>query len=176
MITRNKYRILVWIVVILVVTNLSVGISYLYHNQQDKMPDEQVEQAAIEIPTQQRARFFREQLNLSREQVDSFRVLNRDFNRTAWNITHELQTLRFKMVQELGVHNPNREKLDSISSEIGMLHKELKNETINYYLALRKVCDENQQQKLNDIFMAMLQKNEDIKLPRGGRMRNRIQQ
>ncbi|MFW5755829.1 MAG: hypothetical protein ACOCWK_04445 [Tangfeifania sp.] len=43
MITRNKYRILVWIVVILVVTNLSVGISYLYHNQQDKMPDGQFE-------------------------------------------------------------------------------------------------------------------------------------
>ncbi|MFW6246101.1 MAG: periplasmic heavy metal sensor, partial [Tangfeifania sp.] len=155
---------------------LSVGISYLYHNQQDKMPDGQFEQAAIEVPTQQRVRFFRDQLNLSREQVDSFRVLNRDFNRTAWDITHELQTLRFKMVQELGALNPNREELDSISSEIGLLHKELKNETIDYYLAMREMCDENQQQELNEIFMAMLQENEDIKLPRGGRMRNRIQQ
>lgn len=176
MITQNKYRILVWIVVILVATNLSVGISYLYHKQQDKMPDEQVEKPAIEIPAQQRARFFREQLNLSREQVNSFRDLNRDFNRTAWNITHELQSLRFEMVQELGSLNPNQEKLDSISSEIGWLHEELKNETIDYYLAMREVCDENQQQKLNEIFMAMLQKNEDIKLPRGGRMRNRVQQ
>ena len=165
-----------WIIVILVATNLAMGISYIYYNQQDRMPDEQAEEAAIEIPAQQRARFFREQLNLSREQMNSFRELNRDFNQTAWSITHELQTLRLEMVRELGAENPNLEKLDSISSEIGLLHEDLKNETIDYYLAMREVCDENQQQKLNEIFLAMLQKNEDIKLPRNGRMRNRIQQ
>lgn len=176
MITRNKYRILLWIVVILAATNLSVGISYFYHKQQDKIPDEQVDEAAIEIPAQQRTRFFREQLNLSREQVNSFRELNRDFNQTAWSITHELQSLRFEMVQELGAEKPNREELDSISLEIGLLHEDLKNETIDYYLAMREVCDEEQQQKLNEIFMAMLQQNEDIKLPRSGRMRNRVQQ
>lgn len=175
MISKNKYRILVWIVVILAATNLSVGISYFYHKQQDKKLNEQVEDAAIEVPAQQRARFFREQLNLSREQVNSFRDLNRDFNRTAWNINHELQALRLEMVQELGAENPNREKLDSISSEIGLLHEELKNETITYYLAMREVCDEEQQQKLNEIFLSMLQQNEDIELPRRGRMRNRIQ-
>lgn len=175
MISKNKYRILVWIVVILAATNLSVGISYFYHKQQDKKLIEQVEDAAIEVPAQQRARFFREQLNLSREQVNSFRDLNRDFNRTAWSITHNLQALRLQMVQELGAENPNREKLDSISSEIGLLHEELKNETITYYLAMREVCDEEQQQKLNEIFLSMLQQNEDIELPRRGRMRNRIQ-
>lgn len=173
MITRNKYRILVWIVVILLATNLSIGISYFYHKQQDKKLNEQVENAAIEVPAQRRARFFREQLNLNREQVNSFRDFNRDFNRTAWSITHELQALRLEMIRELGAENPNLEKLDSISTKIGLLHEDLKNETIDYYLAMRDVCDENQQQKLNEIFLSMLQQDEDIKLPRRGRMRNR---
>jgi len=175
MISKNKYRILMWIVVILAATNLSVGISYFYHKQQDKKLNEQVEDAAIEVPAQQRARFFREQLNLSREQMNFFRELNRDFNQTAWSITHELQTLRLEMVRELGAENPNLEKLDSISSKIGLLHEDLKNKTIDYYLAMREVCDEEQQQKLNEIFLSMLQQNEDIELPRRGRMRNRIQ-
>lgn len=175
MISKNKYRILIWIVVILVAVNLSMGISYLYHKKQDKKLTEQVEEAAIEMPAQRRARFFREQLNLNREQLEKFRELNRSFNRTAWTITHELQTLRIEMVQELGSKNPDAEKLDSISANIGLLHKQLKNETISYYLGMREVCDEEQKQKLNEIFMSMLQNNEDIKLPRRGRMRNRIQ-
>lgn len=175
MISRNKYRVLVWIVVILLATNLSIGISYFYHKQQDSKLAEQVEEAAIEVPAQRRARFFREQLNLNRRQVEEFRELNRSFNRMAWTITHELQTLRVKMVQELGNENPDAEKLDSISTNIGFLHTQLKNETISYYLQMREVCNEDQKQKLNEIFMSMLQNNEDIKLPRRGRMRNSIQ-
>jgi len=175
MILKNKYRILVWIVVILLATNLSIGISYFYHKQQDRELTEQVEESAIEVPAQQRTRFFREQLDLSRGQMNSFRELNRDFNRTAWNITHELQSLRLEMVQELGAEIPNLDSLDSISSEIGLLHESLKNETIKYYLAMREVCDADQRRKLNEIFLSMLRKNEDIQLPRRGRMRNRIQ-
>jgi len=175
MISKNKYRILIWIVVILVAINLSMGISYFYHKKQDKKLTEHVEEAAIEMPAQQRARFFREHLNLNRGQLEKFRELNRSFNRTAWTITHQLQTLRLEMVQELGNENPDAEKLDSISANIGLLHKQLKNETISYYLGMREVCDEEQKQKLNEIFMSMLQNNEDIKLPRRGRMRNRIQ-
>ncbi len=175
MISKNKYRILVWVVVILLATNLSMGISYFYHKQQDKKLTEQVEETAIEVPAQRRTRFFREQLNLRPEQMDAFRELNRSFNRSAWSITHDLQSLRFEMVEELGSDSPDHEKLDSVSSQIGSLHQQLKNETIDYYLGMRAVCDEEQQQKLNEIFMSMLQKNEDVKLPRQGRMRNRIQ-
>lgn len=175
MISKNKYRILIWIVVILVAINLSMGISYFYHKQQDKKLTEQVEDAAIEMPAQRRTRFFREQLNLNRDQLDKFRELNRSFNRTAWTITHELQALRIEMIEELGNEKPDAEKLDSISANIGLLHKQLKNETISYYLGMRDVCNEEQKQKLNEIFMSMLQNNEDIKLPRRGRMRNRIQ-
>ena len=176
MISKNKYRILVWIVVILLATNLSMGISYFYHKQQDKKLTQQIEEAAVEMPAQQRTRFFREQLILNREQLNKFRELNRSFNQTAWGITRKLQSLRIEMVEELGYENPNDERLEFISSEIGSLHKQLKKETINYYLSMREVCDVEQRQKLNEIFMSMLQQNEDINLPRrGGRMRNRIQ-
>jgi Tfp pilus assembly protein PilO len=99
---RNKYRILIWVIVILVATNLSMGFSFLYHKQQDKKMLEQTEQEAIELPAQQRTRFFREQLNLQPQQMEIFRELNRDFNRTAWQINHQLESLRVDMVREMG--------------------------------------------------------------------------
>lgn len=170
---KNKYRILVWVIVILVATNLSMGFSFLYHKQQDKKIAEQTEQEAIELPAQQRTRFFREQLNLQPQQMESFRELNRDFNRTAWQINHQLESLRIEMVTEMGSKNPDREKLGRIAREIGNLHAQIKNETITYYLGMKDICNEEQQEKLNEIFISVLQRSEDVRLPqRGRRFRN----
>ena len=173
MTTRNKYRILIWVIVILVATNLSMGLSFLYHKQQDKKLAQQTEREAIELPAQQRVRFFREQLKLQPDQVNVFRELTRDFNRSAWQINHQLERLRIEMVTELGRQNPNQKKLEKIAQEIGDLHTIIKNETSSYYLEMKEVCNEEQQKKLNEIFLSVLQRNEDVRLPqRGGRFKN----
>lgn len=173
MTTRNKYRILIWVIVILVATNLSMGFSFLYHKQQDKKLLEQTEQETIELPAQQRTRFFREQLNLEPGQVEVFRELNRDFNRTAWQINHQLERLRVDMVREMGRENPDKQKLGNISNEIGVMHSRLKNETIDYYLSMKEVCNQDQQTRLNEIFLSVLEGSEDVRLPqRGRRFRN----
>ncbi len=173
MTVRNKYRVLVWIIVILVATNLSMGISFLYHKQQDKNRMEAMKEEAIEVPAQRRTRFFKQQLNLRPEQMDRFRELNREFNRNAWEITHKLEILRIEMVKELGKSNPDSEKLDQVAKEIGDFHQVLKKETVDYYLKMRTECDEEQQIKLNQIFMSVLSNNQDIELPQRGR-RNRF--
>ncbi len=174
MMKKPAYRSLVWIIAILTATNLSMGISFLYHKQQDKKFMNQIEEAAIKVPSERRTRFFREQLNLDADQLIRFRELNRNFNKTAWQISHQLEVLRREMVQELGRKNSNKKVLKSISSEIGELHSELKDKTIDYYLGMKSVCNEEQRNKLNEIFISMLKKNEDVSLPKyGGRHRNR---
>ena len=169
MANRNTYRILMWIIVVLLATNLSMGISFLYHKQQDQKFMAQLEEAAIKVPSERRTRFFKEQLNLQFEQVDTFRELNRNYNKTAWRITHQLEALRADMVRELGKENSRGKTLESISKHIGELHTKLKKETIDYYLKMKEVCNEEQQIKLNEIFISMLKKNEDVSLPEYGR-------
>lgn len=166
---RNKYSILIWVIVILIATNFSMGFSFLYHKQQDKKLLEQTEQEAIELPAQQRTRFFREQLNLEPQQMETFRELNRNFNRTAWQINHQLESLRMEMVREMGTENPDKQRLENISEEIGAFHTQIKNETIDYYLAMKEVCSAEQQDKLNEIFVSVLKGNEDVRLPQRGR-------
>lgn len=111
----TSYRTLIWIIVILLATNLSMGITFLYHKQQDKKAAKKTEETAIEVPTEQRTRFFREQLNLTPEQVDQFRELNRDYNRTAWEITRQIESLRAEMVEEMGKPEPIQQRLDEIT-------------------------------------------------------------
>ncbi len=169
MATNNRYRTLTWIIVVLLATNLSMGISFLYHKQQDKKFMEQLEEAAIEVPSERRTRFFREQLNLGQDQMDTFRELNRNYNKTAWRVTHQLEALRAEMVRELGKENPKEKTLESISEQIGKLHTNLKKETSDYYMQMKEVCNDEQQIKLNEIFMSMLKKKEDVSLPEYGR-------
>lgn len=171
MVKSNTYRILIWIIVILLATNISMGVSFLYHKNQDKKMMEQTKEAALEVPAERRTRFFREQLNLRRDQMDTFRQLNRNFNQNAWQINNDLEALRIEMVEEMGKENVNKSKLDSISTKIGEFHTKLKKETIAYYLAMKNECNEQQREKLNEIFMSVLKQNEDVKLPQHGRNR-----
>ncbi|MEN8116621.1 MAG: periplasmic heavy metal sensor [Bacteroidota bacterium] len=169
MATKNTYRILIWVIVILVATNLSMGLSFWYHKQQDKKVAEQGEETAVEMPSQQRTRFFREQLNLNQEQLDIFRELNRDYNRAAWQITNDLEALRIEMIKEMGGENPDQKKLDSITKHIGEHHTNLKQLTIGYYMDMKEACDEDQQEKLNEIFISMSKTKEEVALPQQGR-------
>lgn len=49
------------------------------------------------------------------EQVNQFRELNRDYNRTAVEITHQLESLRAEMVEEMGKPEPIQQRLDEIT-------------------------------------------------------------
>lgn len=168
MATKNTYRILVWVIVILVATNLSMGLSFWYHKQQDKKAATE-NTGKVELPSEQRTRFFRDQLNLNIDQISQFRDLNRDFNRNARLITDRLEELRVQMVDEMGKEDPSQEVLESISKEIGEKHAELKEQTIKYYLGMKAVCDSTQQKKLKEIFLEASKAKEDVELPQRGR-------
>ena len=171
--SKNTYRILIWVIVILAATSLSMGTSFWFHKQQDKKAAGQ-QNTQIEMPSEQRTRFFREQLELRQEQMDIFRDLNRDYNRSARRISMQLEELRIKMVEEMGTKNPSQDELNSISENIGNLHSDLKKVTIQYYLDMKEVCDEDQQEKLNEIFLSMSKSKDDVSLPqRGGKGRGR---
>ena len=159
---------MVWLIVILVATNLSMGLSFWYHKLQDKKADADNTES-IELPSEQRTRFFRDQLDLSVEQVNQFRNLNREFNRGARLITDRLEELRVQMVEEMGKDEPSQAVLDSISNEIGEKHAALKEQTISYYLGMKAICNSQQQVKLKEIFLEASRAKEDVELPQRGR-------
>jgi hypothetical protein len=162
------HRILVWAVIILITTNLSMAFSFLYFKRIPKTNNHSSEKTKVEMPAEKRTRFFREQLGLDINQLDSFRTFNRNFNFVSRGITFQLESLRTEMVTEMGKEKPDEIKLDSIANSIGMLHTKLKRLTIDYYLDMKRMCSKDQQEKLNAIFMSALKSEEDVKLPERG--------
>ena len=168
---------MVWIIVILIATNLSTIGSFYYHRVTEIKAIESNQEVQTTIPGEQRTRFFRDELNLDDDQIDQFRTINRTFNRTARGIEMNLAQLREDLINELGTQNPDSARLNQLADEIGDNHKELKKVTTTFYLDMKTICTTEQQAKLNQIFQSMLNKDSHVNLPRpgnqGGRWRNK---
>ena len=173
---RTNHKTLIWIIVILAVTNLSTIGSFYYHKISEGKETEVKATEQTVVPGEQRTRFFRDQLDLNDEQLVLFREINRTFNRTARGIEMNLARLREDLINELGTQNPDTTRLNLMAVEVGNNHRELKQVTTTFYLNMKKICTAEQQAKLHQIFQSMLNKDNQINLPQpgnmGGRWRN----
>ncbi len=171
--TDNKYRILLWIIVILIATNLSTVGSFYYHRMTEEHTTTITEADQTSIPGEQRTRYFRDELNLDDNQIDQFREINRSFNHSAKTIEEELTQLRQDFIHELGAPNTDSLKLNNLATEVGAKHRKLKLETSEFYLNMKHICTLEQKEKLNQIFQSMLNSENQINLPQQGNGRGR---
>ena len=161
---NSKKKTWMWLALILLATNISTIGSFWYHTYQEK------ELASkVELPTEYRTRFLKEQLDLNDEQKNRFRTLNRSYNRNANGIMIQLNELRSEMVQYLGEEQFDTIALKSVAEQIGKKHEVLKLETVQFYQDMKAELNENQQAKLYDLFSSLLQKSDEVKIPRGNR-------
>ncbi len=165
---NSKNRINIWIIVILIFTNLSTIGSFYYHRMMEAKTSEVKQVNENTIPGEQRTLFFRDQLILSDEQLEKFRGINRNFNQTARGIEMNLAQLREDLINELNTQNPDSIRLKQIAIEVGNNHRELKQVTITFYLDMKNICTAEQQTKLHNIFQSMLNKDNQINLPQPG--------
>lgn len=173
--TDNKYRILVWVIVILIATNLSTIGSFFYHREHEMKGSEIEKEDQTSIPGDQRTRFFRDELNLNEDQIDQFREINRAFNHSARIIETNLSQLRQELIQELGSQQSDTTKLNALALQVGEDHRKLKLVTIDFYRDMKNLCNSDQQEKLNHIFQDMLNSNNQVNLPQQGKGRGRWQ-
>lgn len=163
----NKTRILIWIIVVLVAINVAALISGLVYSKSAKTEPS----VQTNVPFNQRADFFYEQLGLTTDQRELFYVFNQEFNQDARLITEEMSSLRHMMIKEMSRSNPDTSKLNRICTDIGILHSQLKVATVDYYLKMKGSCDKNQQKALSELFSRMLSSDGSLEQtrPRYGR-------
>jgi Spy/CpxP family protein refolding chaperone len=162
--TRN--RLLIWAVIILLAVNIATIVSALSYSGRIKA----YERAETEAITDERVMLFRDNLQLTDEQMNEFAGVNRSFNQNAMDISNRLERLRRDMVDELAGNEPDMKRIEGITSQVGMLHQELKMSTANYYLRLKAICNPEQQEGLKEMFVIMSDPESDINDLRRGPM------
>jgi len=156
--TENKYSWMVWVIVILAVLNIATIITVIYNRNQARKENAIVEnnQSQSEINSiRYSGRWFRDQLNFNSEQMSRFVAFNPAFRGNVRNINMDLNLLRQKMLSEMAVENCDTIRLNTLSDSIGILHANLKKVTYKYYLDIKNICDQQQQEKLEQLFGGM---------------------
>jgi lysyl-tRNA synthetase class I len=98
--TENKRSWMIWAIVVLAVMNLSTLATIFYHQHQSNTSIANTKQ--LEVDTEKfSGRYFRDQLNLSSNQMDKFREFNMIFRPQARAITIELAQKRKQMLTEM---------------------------------------------------------------------------
>ncbi len=167
----SQNRLLIWLVIFLLVLNVSAISSIIFQRVREPesvslpfrppVPDETM------MPGE--GRFLRDFLELDREQFEHCRIDRHAFQVKAWSITEELREKKIEFLKELDKKNPDTARIEQIAEEIGQLHKTLRLETGEYYLKLRRLCNDQQQQKLHHFFMQSLGRHDTAKRPARGR-------
>ncbi len=158
----SQNKILIWLVVFLLLLNISAITSMIYHRVREAKDPSLLVQPPIlrqrRMPAE--GRFLRDFLELDAEQFEQFRSSRHAFQMKAWDITEELREKKVEFLEELNRKNPDTGKIQQISEDIGKLHQALRLETGKYYLELRDICDKEQQQKLYHFFMQTFERPE----------------
>jgi Spy/CpxP family protein refolding chaperone len=156
--TENNKGWMVWAIVILAVMNISTFLTIVFQRNKALQPESvlvpdmvQSESASLKYS----GRYFRDQLNLSRIQMDRFTDFNPEFRQQAREINLELTRKRNRMLSEMAAQNSDNIKLDMLSDSIGYLHANLKKLTYRYYLDIKNICNKQQQQQLEQLFEEM---------------------
>jgi hypothetical protein len=157
--TRN--RILIWVILILLATNIATVVSVIRNS---------AGRTGGDVMADARVMFFRDHLQLTDEQMGEFMQLNRTFTQNARRMTGRLDMLRRNMIEELAVPEPDMKRVSQITAEIGSLHNDLKQATASYYLGLKETCNSEQQERLKEMFMIMSDPQVDLDALRRGPM------
>lgn len=155
---ENKNRWMVWAIVVLAIMNITTLLTILYHKNQSVEAEfvtapKQVQSESSSI--QYSGRYFRDKLNLNREQMNRFVEINPEFRQQARSININLNRIRHQMLTEMAAKNSDNNKLNMLSDSMGYLHSDLKKLTYRYYLDIKNICNQEQQKTLEQMFGEM---------------------
>lgn len=166
-----KNKIMAWVIVILVVLNVSTLATILYHGHQQRASNiigQASNAPTLETDTEKYTGwYFKNELGFDSNQMAEFRSFNQAFRMQARELTIGLAQKRSEMLEIMNMTNADTIQLNSLSLEIGQMHSTLKVLTYKYYLNLKRTCKPEQQQKLYTIFKTMFQTDARMSFPGG---------
>ncbi len=156
---KQKFNILVWAFVVLLVFNISLlATIFLHqikeHNAQNQNDTTMYQNLPPQMPPQRG--FFKQliinDLQLSDEQIAEFEVYKHDFIVQSHIYFDSIQIYNQTINTELNKQNPDMQLINMYATKIGNIHKTLKMNFVNYYLNIKSILTPEQQAKLPEVF------------------------
>jgi hypothetical protein len=166
----NRNNWMAWAIAVLAVMNLATLLTLVYHRNKFVKKEEVAipyQPKSVNASVKYSGRYFRDELNLSYDQMKSFSEFNPEFRQAAMAINRDMAEKRHGMLIEMAKNNCDTNRLNVLSDSIGYLHAALKKSTYKYYINIKNICNRQQQIKLEHLFGEMF--NNDIQMGQNGR-------
>ena len=155
--TRNK--ILAWLVIFLLILNLSVIATVLITN------NKQAKSMSLPAVTKRHpgpgaGMFLRTELDMSDQQFLQFNQARIKYQARARELNRQLSVFKKNYYDELMKGNPDPDIIRITCDSIGARHVQLMQETGSYYLEIRKLCNNDQITRLNKFFSGVIQSDD----------------
>lgn len=157
MIPEKTNRILLWLnlVLLLVITSAAVTFFVMKSTNEKSRADTGVINSMD---------LLREELGLTDAQYKKVLVENDRTTRT-YNIVFDMMCeANVAMIEELAKENSDPAVLDSLARKVGNLSTSLRRHTTDYFMNLKGICNEEQQQRLTVIFKRMMQLEDQCRI------------
>ncbi len=138
-------RLMFWVLLFLVVINISALVSKFFFSAP-------LETADCCPPEKQQCSAFREELNLSAEQAVLVTGINKKYTDSAAPVATAIREARVSILNELDSEKPDTMLLNNLAGKVASLQLRIQKENIAQYTALKRVCTPQQAQKLSALY------------------------
>jgi Spy/CpxP family protein refolding chaperone len=138
----QQKRVLLWIIAVLLVFNISTGITILYHVIGGKST--QADNTQID--------FLQKELNLNPDQTSGLGRIRSQFSRLSQPVTDKIIGLRSELVDEMGKSHPDTIRISELADKLGELQGNLTYQIATRYIGIREICTPEQALKLNSSY------------------------
>lgn len=141
----GKNRILFWVLIFLVVVNISVLVTLFYLPSRPANIDCE--------PLRPRAGYaLKSELGLSRDQLTHIDLINDEYFNKSEPLVNSIRDLRSEILDELAMEGPDMILIDQKSAEISILQQQVQRANFDQYLALKQICTVEQAQRLSALY------------------------
>jgi Spy/CpxP family protein refolding chaperone len=141
-----KKNLVILFIVLLTIINIAALATIAYHRFHPKRPFRPMDRP--DTP----ASFIKRELDLNEEQAKEFESQDKRFREATKPILDSLEAKRRDLMDEIAAKEPNRDRLDRLTEEIGALQIALQKKTIMHLLKEKSFLTPEQQKKFFSFF------------------------
>jgi Spy/CpxP family protein refolding chaperone len=143
----HKNRLIFWVLIFLVVINISALISFFFFSK-----TQETVAAPCCSAEEQQCMAFRDELNLTAEQTLKVNAINKNYMETASPLATDIKNTRAVILTELEKVEPDTTQLNLLMNQLSLLQIKIQKENIRQFSELKRVCTPEQAHRLSALY------------------------
>jgi hypothetical protein len=144
----SKNKFVFWLLIFLIVINLSALISFFVFFTRTSSPPRQSSQKNT-------GSVFCRELSLTSSQSEKVNAILAVYKSSTDPVTENIRNYRVQLLEELAKVKPDTVLLNRYAEEISLFQKQMQIASIKQYLALKQICNPDQCQRLSTLYFEL---------------------